>query len=349
MKFQQLPIPPGIFPSKALEADYNPDILKVQENALAWAAAHNLKGVASDPVRISLLIIDAQRDFSFPSGALYVGGRSGTGAMDDHVRLADFIYKNLGVLSNVICTMDTHLPYQIFHPVAHLDEKGNYPAPATMISADDYKSGKYRPNPAMAVQLGADPVWLQKQFIYYCEQLEVAGKYQLTIWPYHCMLGEPGHSLVGAIDEARLFHCFSRGASNNPQIKGGNPLTEHYSIFKPEVLTTFKGAPIPGSQKNVGLIGALMSSNIVIITGQAKSHCLAWSIDDFLTEIKANDPDLAKKVYLLEDCTSPVVIPNVIDFTDQADAAFQRFADEGMNVVKSTDPIESWPGIQGLL
>ena len=163
------------------------------------------------------------------------------------------------------------------------------------------------------------------------------------------MLGEPGHSLVGVIDEARLFHSFARGAANYPQIKGGNPLTEHYSIFKPEVMTTFEGGPIPGSQKNVVLIQSLMTSNIVIITGQAKSHCLAWSIDDLLTEIKANDPDLAKKVYLLEDCASPVVIPGIIDFTDQADSAFQRFADEGMNVVKSTDPIESWPGIQDLL
>jgi hypothetical protein len=48
----------------------------------------------------------------------------------------------------------------------------------------------------------------------------------------------------------------------------------------------------------------------------------------------------------LEDCTSPVVIPGVIDYTDEADAAFERFADAGMHVVRSTDPLESWPGIK---
>lgn len=53
-------------------------------------------------------------------------------------------------------------------------------------------------------------------------------------------------------------------------------------------------------------------------------------------------PKLAKKVYLLEDCTSPVVVPNVVDFTDQADAAFQRFANAGMHLVKSTDAMETW-------
>jgi nicotinamidase-related amidase len=51
---------------------------------------------------------------------------------------------------------------------------------------------------------------------------------------------------------------------------------------------------------------------------------------------------LAKKVYLLEDCTSPVVVPGVIDYTDQGDAAFKRFAEAGMHVVRSTDSIETW-------
>jgi len=83
-----------------------------------------------------------------------------------------------------------------------------------------------------------------------------------------------------------------------------------------------------------------------VIGGQAKSHCVAWTIDDLLTEIMAYDAALAKKVYLLEDCTSPVVVPGIIDFTDQADAAFQRFADAGMHVVRSTDPIQGWPDIK---
>ena len=30
------------------------------------------------------------------------------------------------------------------------------------------------------------------------------------------------------------------------------------------------------------------------------------------------------------------------DFTPQAEAALQKFADAGMHLVKSTDPIENW-------
>jgi len=57
---------------------------------------------------------------------------------------------------------------------------------------------------------------------------------------------------------------------------------------------------------------------------------------------------LVEKVYLLEDCTSPVVVPGVVDYTEKADTAFKRFEDAGMHVVRSTDPFETWPGIKQL-
>ena len=52
---------------------------------------------------------------------------------------------------------------------------------------------------------------------------------------------------------------------------------------------------------------------------------------------------LAERTYLLEDCTSPVVVPGVVDYTDEANAAFERYAAAGMHVVRSTTPIERWP------
>jgi nicotinamidase-related amidase len=50
-------------------------------------------------------------------------------------------------------------------------------------------------------------------------------------------------------------------------------------------------------------------------------------------------------VYLLEDCASAVVIPGAIDYTDQAEAAYRIFAEAGMHIVRSTQPLESWPGM----
>jgi len=64
-----------------------------------------------------------------------------------------------------------------------------------------------------------------------------------------------------------------------------------------------------------------------------------------LDQIQRDDPQLVDKVYLLEDCTSPVVVPGAIDFTEQAEADFERFAEAEMHVVRSIDPISTWPGM----
>jgi len=342
MKVTRLALPDFYKEDNAKDPNYQPDKTVLMSAAGEWVKRFNLKPVGGDKLKIFMLCVDNQRDFSFPQGAFYVGGRSGNGAMDDQDRLARFIYAHLGLISQIIPTIDTHLPYQIFHPLAHLDADGNYAAPATMVQ--DYRDSGLRPNPAMAVQLNVAPTWLHKQFVYYCDQL-VKRQHMLTIWPFHCLLGEAGHQLAGVVQEARLFHSMVRGAANIPEIKGGNPLTEHFSIFRPEVMTLWDGKPIPGAQKNAKLLETLLLADVVIISGQAKSHCMTATINDFLSEILAKDPELAKKVYLLEDCTSSVVIPGVIDFTEMADQAFQNFAGAGMNLIRSTDPIENWPGM----
>jgi nicotinamidase-related amidase len=71
---------------------------------------------------------------------------------------------------------------------------------------------------------------------------------------------------------------------------------------------------------------------------------VAYTIQDLLDEIVSLDPKRAGRVYLLEDCTSPVVIPDVISYARQADEAYARFAEAGMHIVRSTDPVAAWPG-----
>ena len=93
------------------------------------------------------------------------------------------------------------------------------------------------------------------------------------------------------------------------------------------------------------MIDKLLTFDAVAIAGQAKSHCVAWTIDDLLSNADVRERRLAERTYLLEDCTSPVVVPGVVDYTDEADAAFERYAAAGMHVVRSTDPIHTWPGL----
>src|SRR6185503_8767730 len=142
------------------------------------------------------------------------------------------------------------------------------------------------------------------------------------------------------IHEARLFHSFARGMQSWVEVKGGNPLTENYSVMQPEVLTRHDGQPL--AQKNTLFLRTLRAADAVIIAWQAASHCVKSSIDDILSEIVATDPALAKKGHLLTDCMSSVTVPDgkggfVADFTAEADKDLARFAAAGMKLVKSTD------------
>jgi nicotinamidase-related amidase len=172
------------------------------------------------------------------------------------------------------------------------------------------------------------------------------GKYDLTIWPYHAMLGGIGHALVPAVEEAIFFHTIARYSQPAFQVKGDNPLTEHYSVLGPEITQGPGGETIAG--KNDLLIQQLSLYDVIIVGGQAKSHCVAWTIADLLEGDDERERALAPRTYLLEDCTSPVVVPGM-DYTAEANAAFERFAAAGMHVVRSTEPIESWPGIPALV
>ena len=313
--------------------------------AKGWAKQQGLQPAAKDKTRLCLMAIDVQNTFCIPGFELFVGGRSGKGAVEDNQRLCQFIYRNLDVITEIAPTMDTHTAMQIFHPGFWVNDAGDHPTPMTMISLADVQQGVWKVNPAIAYSLTqGNYMVLQRFALHYTQRLSDNGKYPLTIWPYHAMLGGIGHALVSAVEEACFFHAIARNSQTNFEIKGGNPLTENYSVLRPEVLDSADGRPI--AQKNTRFIQKLLEFDAVIIAGQAKSHCVAWTIDDLLTEIQAQDPNLAKKVYLLEDCTSPVVVPGVVDFTDQANAAFQRFADAGMHIVKSTGAIAAWAGIR---
>ena len=221
-----------------------------------------------------------------------------------------------------------------------MNDQGEHPSPLTLISYDDVLQGRWKFNPAIAPSLGTDPEYGQRHLLHYTQELRQRGKYDLTIWPYHVMLGSIGHALVPAFEEATFFHTIARASQADFEIKGSHPLTEHYSALGPEVLDGPSGETI--AARNAKFIRMLHEFDRVIIAGQAKSHCVAWTIDDLLLGLRSSNQRLAEKVYLLEDCTSPVVVPGVVDYTEAANAAFARFAAAGMHVVRSTEPIESW-------
>lgn len=300
-----------------------------------WAHLHKLTSAAADQTKTWLMLIDVQNTFCIPDFELYVGGRSGRGAIEDNVRLVEFIYRNLENISQITATMDTHSAMQIFHAIFFVDANGNHPAPYTDIHAAELRDGKWKFNSALADQFGIAPEYGQQMLLHYAEELEKKGKYALTVWPYHAMLGGIGHALVSSVEEALFFHAMARNTQYEIEIKGNKPFTENYSVVGPEVLTGPMGETL--GTHNSKFIEQLQQVDRLLIAGQAKSHCVAWTVSDLLEDINAIDPALAKKVYLLEDCSSPVVVPGVVDHTDAANAAYERFAKAGMHIVKSTE------------
>jgi len=341
----ELPLPPHFDPSRVGQVWRVPYDERARE-ASAWAEEHGLGHAADDAFRVCLLAVDVQNTFCLPDFELFVAGRSGTGAVDDNRRLCEFVYRNLGTITQILPSLDTHHTMQIFHAIWLVDGEGNHPAPFTLVSADDVAAGRWKVNPAVAEALGMDIDYAERHLVRYTHRLAEGGKYDLTIWPYHAMLGGIGHALVSAVEEAIFFHGVAR--YNNPvfQVKGENPLTEHYSMLGPEVTEGPDGDPLEG--RNTALIRTLLTFDAVVVAGQAKSHCLAWTIDDLL-EDELHGERLAERTYLLEDCTSPVVVPGIVDYTDAAEVAFERYASAGMNVVRSTEPMRSWAGMAKLV
>jgi len=337
-----IPLPPHYNPASVGQVWRVPYQERAAQ-AAQWAQRYQISSVASDRFKILLIAVDVQNTFCIPDFELFVGGRSGKGAVEDNQRLCEFIYRNLGVLTEITLTMDTHRAMQIFHPVFLVDDLGNHPAPMTVVSYEDVRSGRWRFNPAVAGGLGVTPEDGQEHLLHYTKALRELHKYDLTIWPYHAMFGGIGHAVVSAVEEAIFFHTIARNSQVDLIIKGRMVFTESYSAIGPEVLDDAQGNQI--AQKNQKFLQKLIDFDAVIVAGEAKSHCVAWTLDDLLGVLRSRDESLAGKIYLLEDCASPVVVPGVVDYTAEADAAYQRFAQAGMHIVRSDQPLSEWPGL----
>ena len=333
MNIQQTPLP-NFFDPQKLNTHWRVDYAARASEAREWSRLHGLHPAAKDSKKIWLLLIDVQNTFCLPDFELFVGGRDGRGAVDDNRRLCEFIYRNLGHISRITATLDTHRAMQIFHPIFLVDSAGEHPAPFSLVTRADLEAGRWKFNPALADEFNISAEYGHERLVHYASALEKNGKLALTIWPYHAMLGGVGHALVSCVEEALFFHSIARLAPTQFELKGDRPFTENYSAIGPEVTVGPRGEVL--GEHNSKFIETLKEVDVLIIAGQAKSHCVAWTVADLLNDITAADSSLAQKIYLLEDCTSPVVVPG-LDYTDAADEAFAKFAQAGMHRVKSTD------------
>jgi nicotinamidase-related amidase len=234
--------------------------------------------------RIELLIIDPQNDFSdAPGAALPVPG-----ACADGDRLAALIDRLRDRLEDIHVTLDTHQLVDIAHPIFWVDSEGNAPMPFTQISREAVARGDWRPrNPTFG-----------ERALAYVQALADNGRYELTIWPPHCLVGTWGHNVMAPV--AGALRRWEEGFARVDYVtKGHNPWTEHYSAIQADV----PDPEDPTTQLNTRLIQTLERADTVLLSGQALSHCVANTVRDIADNFGAAS---ITKLVLLEDTSSPV-------------------------------------------
>jgi nicotinamidase-related amidase len=320
----QLPLPSFYEPSQVGQV-WTERAGLVADEASRFREATQLAPSARDGLRVAAFGIDAQVGFCCPGSSLFVPG-----AVEDTRRAVEWIYRNLDRITGLHFSMDTHRVFQVFHPAWWIDAQGQHPAPLTPITAEDVRRGRWI------------PIAHPRACLEYCEKLEQTGRYTLTIWPYHTLLGGVSHALEPSLMEAAIFHSVARRRQTSFETKGTHAMTENYSVLSPEV--TELGGQIVGGF-NAAFFDLLMQYDRIYVFGQAKSHCVLSTLRDIQQHIAKQDPSLAEKVWILEDATSPVPAPPLdplppeLDFPAVAEAAFRDFQAAGMKLVKTTDPI----------
>jgi nicotinamidase-related amidase len=233
-------------------------------------------------------------------------------ATKDVENMTRFIYDNMEKISSIAVSIDTHNPFQIFHPCWWIDENGNNPPPFTAITLQDLDDGKWRAiiNPIASRD--------------YVENLEKDGKKVLVVWTYHCLQGTSGCSLENQFANIVYFHSVAKKSMTQRLVKGQDPLSEMYGIIKPEYDKK--------NYINIDFLNKIEKFDKIIIGGEAKSHCVLESIKQILEHYQ-NNVEVTKRIYILEDCMS--VIPT---FEQPTEEAFEEFKNKyNVNIIKSTD------------
>ncbi|MBM75026.1 MAG: hypothetical protein CMK59_06480 [Proteobacteria bacterium] len=229
-----------------------------------------------------LFIIDPQNDFH-PGGSLAVPGSN-----EDSGRIANFIVDNASLIDEIYVSLDSHHRIHIAHGVFWNDQNGEHPPPFTLIKHQDVISGKWTPvNPD-----------LLEYAKHYTKSLEDKGRFIVCIWPEHCLIGTAGHAVVPVLNDALQEWVKIKMKPVEYIHKGMNCLTEMYSALAAEV-------PLqddPTTSMNLELLKKLNTADNILICGEAKSHCVNYTMRDLAAHWTKEQSALV----LLSDCTSAV-------------------------------------------
>ena len=315
-------------------------------------------------MKIHLLIIDPQVDFCWPGaeeafkdfiygmkasnfneakdfvmkafeisgiaapGALYVSGPNG-GAHGDMLRVAAMIDRIGDKLDDIHVTLDSHHYVDVAHPIFIVDSKGNHPDPFTIVEEKDVMSGMWKTTqPAFQNTKSMEAAFPEKPrdgFEEYVKSLSANARYPLCVWPPHTLIASWGYCVHPTLMKS-LLEWEKQFAMVDYVTKGSNFWTEHYSAVQADV-------PDPddsGTMLNMDLIETLEDADVILLAGEARSHCLANTVTDIANNF---GEDNIKKMVLLKDGTSDVPDPpGTTLFTDMGNQFVKDLRGRGMQI-----------------
>ncbi|PLT32466.1 hypothetical protein [Bacillus sp. V5-8f] len=271
---------------------------------LTLASKENLRPSVDDTDKVLFLGIDFQNDF------MENGGLAVPNSYRDVENVTRFIYDNMERITTIAVSIDTHEPQQIFHPSWWVDKNGSHPDPLTIITAEDVENGKWT------------PVEHYDESRQYVHNLKKLGKKQLCIWPYHCLQGTNGAALESQFSNMIHFHSIARKSKIQKIVKGLDPMSEMYGIIKAEFDRS--------DYCNHEFLRSLKGYDKIIVAGEAKSHCVLESVKQILEHFATNK-EITSRIYLLEDCMSPIT-----GFEESTNEEFKQLQEQyGINIVTS--------------
>lgn len=254
----------------------------------------------------TLLIIDPQNDFcDLEKSSLPVSGST-----KDLERVISFIKNNS--LSEIVVTLDSHNILDIAHPTFWIGGDGKHPSPFTLITEQDILEEKWNPY----------KIELKEYCLNYVRELSNKGKYNLIIWPEHCIEDTWGWNVYAPLEEA-LKEWEALSGKNVLYVKKGlNPLTEHYSAIKAEVEISEDEHTL----ENQFLVNKLGESDKIFVAGEALTHCVYSTVKDLANSLR--NKEFNSKVILLENASSPVA-----GFENKVDGILLEFKNDGVETL----------------
>jgi len=273
--------------------------------------------------RIQLLVIDPQNDFcDLPLAYLPTDPLTGerlapalpvAGAHADLQRVSALVRAGGAGLTDITVTLDSHQRVDVAHPTFWHTGDGTAVTPFTAITAAQVRAGQVLPRDATALP----------RTLAYLDALEATGRYTLMVWPLHCEIGSWGHNV-----HADLRAAYNAWEDQHLQVvakftKGENPWTEHYSAVQAEV----PDAADPHTLPNAALLARLDTAEVLLIAGEASSHCVKASSEHIVAQLPSGRPE---RVVLITDGMSPVA-----GFEAQHQAFLQDMQSRGVRLMSA--------------